>query len=237
MTLQLTPWQTPPLKPALTAGAVQLWRFPLDCPDSLEHLLDEEELQRARRLRAPVKARTFVVARGRLRQILAGYLDLAPQALRFQYGPFGKPVLAGPASAELAFNLAHSGGWGLCAVTLGVEVGVDIERVDCKLDYDQLAAGFFSAGERAWLQACRPHRRRRQFFRIWTRKEAWLKGKGGGFSDPAQDIGPAHLQGCDTCDDHWWLRSFPVARHYLATLALSRECSVVQRWNGWPRQG
>ena len=97
MTLQLTPWQTPPLKPALTAGAVQLWRFPLDCPDSLEHLLDEEELQRARRLRALRKARAFVVARARLRQILAGYLDLAPQALRpGRSGPADRLVRAAP---------------------------------------------------------------------------------------------------------------------------------------------
>lgn len=237
MTLLLTPWQDPPSKPELTAEAVQLWRFPLDCPDSLEYLLEEEELQRARRLRVPCKARAFVVARARLRQILASYLDLAPKDLRFQYGPFGKPVLDGQSSAALAFNLAHSGRWGLCAVTKGIEVGVDVERVDRELDYDKLAAGFFSARERAWLQAGSPQRRRRQFFRIWTRKEAWLKGKGGGFSDPDQDIGPVHLAGSYTYDGTWWLKSIPVDRQSLAALALSRECSVVQRWNGWPILG
>jgi len=233
MTLQLTPWQAPSLHPELTSESVHLWRFPLDCADSLEHLLNEEERQKASRLRAPGKARAFVVARGRLRQVLASYLEVAPEALRFQYGPFGKPVLAGRAAADLAFNLAHSGSWGLCAVTKGIEVGVDIERVDRQLDYDKLAAGFFSAREQARLQAGSPQRRRRQFFRIWTRKEAWLKGKGGGFSDPDQDIGPAHLTGSYTHDGSWWLKSVPVARHYLAALALSRECTLVQRWNGW----
>jgi 4'-phosphopantetheinyl transferase len=234
MTLQLTPWQAPPSKSKLTEGAVHVWRFPLDSQESLEHLLNEEELQRVQRLRAPGKARDFVVARARLRQILASYLDLAPESLCFNYGPSGKPALEAPLADSLAFNLAHSGRWGLCAVTRGVAVGVDIERLERKVNYDKLASGFFSASERAWLKGVSLHRRRRQFFRIWTRKEAWLKGKGGGFSEPDQDIGPAHLAGCYTHDGSWWLRSFPVARDYLGTLAVPQEFSLMQRWDAWP---
>ncbi|MGK2905393.1 MAG: 4'-phosphopantetheinyl transferase family protein [Desulfuromonadales bacterium] len=237
MTLHLHPWQAPPSQPTLSDEEVHLWRFPLDCTDSLEHLLEVDELHRARRLRVPGKARAFVVARARLRQILASYLDAAPVTLRFQYGPFGKPVLVSQTADALAFNLAHSGGWGLCAVTKGFEVGVDIERVDRQLDYEKLAAGFFSARERGWLQAGSSYRRRRQFFRIWTRKEAWLKGKGGGFSDPVKDLDSAHLAGSCTHDGTWWLKSIPVARHYLAALALSQECSLLQRWNGWHTPG
>ena len=233
MTLQLTPWQAPPSHLELTEQSVHLWRFPLDCHEPLESLLDEQELERARRLRIPEKARAFVTARTRLRQILGSYLDLAPETLRFNYGSAGKPVLAGHIPDAPAFNLAHSGRWGLCAVTRGIEVGVDIEKVDYQLDYEKLAAGFFSTNEKNWLQNSSLLRRRRHFFRIWTRKEAWLKGKGGGFSDPDQDIGPAHLQGCCTYDGTWWLRSFSVSRHYLAALAVPREFSLLQRWDGW----
>lgn len=233
MALALTPWQVPPLHPELTEQSVHLWRFPLDYHESLESLLDEQELLRSRRLRVPEKARTFITARARLRQILGRYLGHAPETLRFNYGSAGKPVLAGHSSRGLAFNLAHSGRWGLCAVTKAIAVGVDIEKVDFQLDYEKLAAGFFSTNERNWLQAGSILRRRRRFFRLWTRKEAWLKGKGGGFSDPDQDIGPAHLQGCCTHDGTWWLRSFPVARHYLAALAVSQEFSLLQRWDGW----
>ncbi len=232
MTLQLTPWHNPPSKPELTTGTIHLWRFPLDSKESLEHLLNEEELKRAQRLLVPDKARAFVVARARLRQILASYLDLDPQTLRFAYGPSGKPELAALADAP-AFNLAHSGNWGLCAVAKDGEVGVDIETLNPELDYTKLAERFFSKAENEWLQKCPLHRRRRHFFRIWTRKEAWLKGKGGGFSDPDQDIGLAHLQGCCTHDGTWWLRSFSVSRHYLAALAVPQEFSLLQRWNGW----
>ena len=232
MTLQLTPWHNPPSKPKLTVEAVHLWRFPLNSQKPLEHLLNEEEQKRAQRLLIPDKARAFVVARARLRKILASYLDLDPQALRFTYGPSGKPALIGVADAP-AFNLAHSGNWGLCAVAKEGEVGVDIETLNPELDYARLAQRFFSTAENEWLKKCPLHCRRRQFFRIWTRKEAWLKGKGGGFSDPDQDIGPAHLEGCYTYDGTWWLRSFSVARYYLATIAVSQEFSLVQRWNGW----
>jgi len=232
MTLQSNLWQTPPSQPILLAGEVHLWRFPLDCTDSLEDLLEEDELFRAHRLLVPSKARAFVVARARLRQILARYLDVVPENLRFQYGPLGKPVLVSQAADGLAFNLAHSGRWGLCAVAKGIEVGVDIERIDRQLDYEKLAAGFFSARERDSLKAGSSNRKRRQFFRIWTRKEAWLKGKGGGFSDPDQDLAPAHLAGSFTHDGAWWIKSIPVARNYLAALALSQECSLLRRWNG-----
>jgi 4'-phosphopantetheinyl transferase len=231
MTLQLTPWQPPPSQPNLTAGEVHLWRFPLTSQKPLEHLLNEEEQKRAQRLLIPDKARAFVVARARLRQILASYLALDPKTLCFTYGQSGKPALVGIADAP-AFNLTHSGNWGVCAVAKEGEVGVDIETLDPELDYARLAKRFFSTAENEWLQKCPLHRRRRHFFRIWTRKEAWLKGKGGGFSEPDQDIGLAHLDGCCTYDGKWWLRSVPITRHYLCALAVSQEFSSVQCWNG-----
>lgn len=235
MTLQLTTWQTPPAQPELTAGSVHLWRFPIANKKALEHLLNAEELKRANRLRIPEKSRIFVVARARLRQILAGYLDRDPQSLTFDYGPSGKPSLVG--DKVPVFNLSHSGNWGLCAVAKEGEVGVDIETLNHDLDYAKLAERFFSKAENEWLQQRPPHRRRRVFYRIWTRKEAWLKGKGGGFSDHDQDIGSVHLSGCCTHDGGWWLRSFPVGRNSIATIAVRQEFSLLQRWDGWPVSG
>ena len=232
MPLALTPWHTPPSLLELNSEDVHLWRFPLVSQEPLEHLLDEQELQRAKSLLRPDKARALVVARARLRQILAGYLALAPQELTFAYGPVGKPELVGLV-APPAFNLAHSGNWGLCAVAGRGEVGVDVETITPALDYASLARRFFSEAENQWLRDCREARRRRCFFRIWTRKEAWLKGKGGGFSEPDQALGAAHLAvGC-SYDGTWWLRNVPVARGVVAALALSRESSAVQCWNGW----
>ena len=233
MPITLTPWHDPPSLLDLKSDEVHLWRFPLVCSDPLEPLLDEQELQRAKRLRSPDKSRAFVVARARLRQILSGYLGRNPQSLRFSYGSAGKPALDGLVDL-ISFNLAHSGNWGVCAVVGRGEVGVDVETINPALNYANLARRFFSATENQWLCACPEPRRLRCFYRIWTRKEAWLKGKGGGFSDPDQDIGLAHLVGSCTSDGSWWLRGFPLARYSLATLALSQEFSLVQRWDAWP---
>lgn len=237
MALVLTPWQPPPTQPELAGHAVHLWRFPLTAQESLEHLLSEPERQRARLLRIPARARAFVVARARLRQILAAYLDLAPQSVRFSYGAAGKPLLDKPSPRVPAFNLAHAGSWGLCAVASGETVGVDIERLDRQLDFEKLAAQFFSTGERCWLQDCPPRRRRRMFFRLWTRKEAWLKGKGGGFSDADQDVSALCSTPAPPSAGSWWLRNIPVDRHHLAALALPRHPACVERWSGWPPPG
>lgn len=234
MVFALTSWQDPPTHPVLSEDEVHLWRFPLACREPLQNLLDAGEIQRAQRLRSPVKARAFITARARLRQILSGYLDLPPASLRFDYGPAGKPVLVSQGADGPAFNLAHSGAWGLCAVVKVGEVGVDIEQIDARLDFEPIAAAFFSPQEYDRLMACTAARRRRIFYRLWTRKEAWLKGRGIGFSDNSQELAPPHLEGCCTHDGHWWLRSFPVARHYLAALAVPHRVKRLRCWEGWP---
>ena len=234
MAFSKSPWQHPPPRPALADGEVHLWRFSLVSKEPLECLLEEQELQRASRLRVPRKARAFITARARLRQILSCYLELPPEGLRFDYGPAAKPALAGGLADAPAFNLAHSGGWGLCAVARGVVLGVDIERIDARLDFEKLAAAFFSRDEHQRLLACVPHRRRRSFFRLWTRKEAWLKGRGSGFTDSRQSLAPEHLGGICTFDGSWWLMNLPVARHYLAALAVSEKPASLQRWHGCP---
>jgi len=146
MPLTLTPWLAPPSLLDLKSDEVHLWRFPLVCSDPLENLLDEQELQRAKRLRSADKARAFVVARARLRQILSAYLNTDPQALRFSCGPAGKPALVGLVDS-LSFNLAHSGNWGVCAVVGRGEVGVDVETINPALNYAKLARRFFSETE------------------------------------------------------------------------------------------
>lgn len=230
MTLVLSPWRVPAEQPLLDARSVHVWRFRLDGAVSIDHLLNAEEHKRGARLRDERKARAWMLARGRLRQILAGYLGVEPGAVRFVTNAHGKPSLAEGSSAELAFNLSHAGVWGLCAVSAGSEVGIDIERIDATLDHERLAARFFSPAENARLAACPQARRRREFYRIWTRKEAWLKGKGGGFSAPDLALDPVLLACCCASDGIWRLRNFPVARQYLAAVAVHSRVTSVQRW-------
>jgi 4'-phosphopantetheinyl transferase len=231
----ISPWTSPPETIALAAGEVHLWRARLDVPDSafpsLQTLLDPTEAARAVRLLDPVKARRFIVGRALLRRILSLYLDSDPAALVFGSGVNGKPFLAGEGARSLSFNLSHSGPWALFAVTCGVEVGVDIEEIDPVLDFERLVAQFFTPGENDLLRGVSPARRRRAFYRMWTRKEAWLKGMGWGFSVPSSGVGLLVRRSGE--DFPWWVRSFPVGRGFLGALAVAGEVGVVRRWE-WP---
>ncbi len=185
-------------------------------------LLSADELARAERLRIPEKARNFSLGRARLRQILARYLALSPAELSFTAGPYGKPALAGY-GCDLQFNLAHSGAWMLLAISAGFPVGVDLEFLDPALDFVPLASRYFSSAEQNLLAQAPPHRRRRTFFRLWTRKEAYLKGRGGGFSENT---------GEDDASSDWRTRNFFVRRDHVAALAMgSKEVCSIRRWD------
>jgi len=221
------------VQPVLTAGAVHLWRFSLNAAPSFAQVLSSEEQTRAQRLKAPEKARSFAVARTRLRQILGGYLNLPPEVLRFAYGANGKPALAAELDTGIQFNLSHSGDWGLCALTLGGAIGVDLEQVSPTLEFLPLAQRFFSCAEINWLNSWPQGRRRRAFYRLWTRKEAWLKGHGDGFSSPTLALDSRHLATTITTAHDWTLLNLLARRGYVAALALQGCPNQLLRLN-WP---
>jgi 4'-phosphopantetheinyl transferase len=165
---------------------IDVWSIRLDRPDDevarLAGSLAPDERARAERFVFPRDRRRFRVARAALRAILASYLDLAPSALAFDYGPRGKPRLVG--AAGLDFNLAHSHELALCAVTPGQPVGVDLEWLRPMADLLPLARTAFSAGEVAALLALPEAERLAAFFRGWTRKEAYIKARGDGLALP-----------------------------------------------------
>lgn len=227
----LPPWTDPPDELRLENGQLHLWRLPLDLPShelkALKLLLSGDELGRARRLLDPLKADRFVAARGRLRQLLARYTRTDPAALRFVYGTSGKPVLEG--TWKIGFNLSHSQQWALLAIACQCEVGVDLEVIDPDLAFEAMALHFFSAAESAWLESFPPHRRRRAFYRLWTRKEAWLKGLGWGFSAPSRRIDLA--EGVPGAGG-WQMKNFPVARGVIGALAVKGRLSDIRCWQG-----
>jgi 4'-phosphopantetheinyl transferase len=126
-------WHTPSSLPALEAGQAHVWRVRLDdwrVDDDLRTYLTEEEIERAQRLRIPEKRADFTAARTALRVVLGDYLGSAPRQVELAYLPDGKPQLADPEmAAQLQFNLSHSGDWMLLALSNGIALGVDIERL------------------------------------------------------------------------------------------------------------
>ena len=156
--------------------ALRAWALPV--VSAAEHARAE------RRATAPLRLRQLA-ASAMTRTVLARYLDAEPAALAFEAGAHGKPGLARPAWRWLRYNLSHSGDAIALAVAVGREVGVDVECVVALPDAERLAERFFTAGERAIVLAHSVgHARQRVFYRLWTLKEAYLKGVGTGITVP-----------------------------------------------------
>ena len=147
--------------------------------DSLYELLAPEERERAARFRFEQHRRQFVACRGTLREILAPYLGQHPARIAFIYNRHGKPSVS---NSDVRFNVSHSGGWGLQAVTRGGEVGIDLERIDPGFAQDQIPERYFSLREVAQLRALPADQQTAAFFRCWTRKEAYIKARGLGLA-------------------------------------------------------
>jgi 4'-phosphopantetheinyl transferase len=145
-------------------------------------LLDTEEQERWRHLLSAERQAEFLVAHGMLRVRLGQYLSVAPATLRFTHSAYGKPSLLEPAGVEMQFNLAHTRGRVLIAISRGRRLGVDIEYLNPCLPDPALYAELFTAREQHTLLTLPPELALRGFYTAWTRKEAFIKATGEGFS-------------------------------------------------------
>ena len=235
--------------PHLGPAVVHVWRLPLAVPADrecrLERLLSVHEPARADRFAFPDLRRRFVVGRGALRSILAPYTGVPAAALRFRYGPRGKPALDGPSRpGSVRFNLSNSHELALVAVARGRELGVDVEWTGRTLsDAEHIAERFFSPAERAALRALPAALRLDGFYACWTRKEAFIKALGDGLALPldAFDVSlapgapAALLAGRGPAADvaRWELHALDAGPDYAAALVVEgRGCRVLTR--GWP---
>ena len=223
----------------LAAGEVHVWSLPLDISQSslasVTEFLSPDERKRADRLRFEVHRNRFIVGRGLLRVIVGSYCDLPPEKLRFNYGPNGKPELtpvqgARRAGSPLHFNLAHSEGVGVLAVTQTGPVGVDVEQVRRLPDFKELVSQFFSAREAAEFLELEREQQSAAFFNLWTRKEALLKATGEGIAHSLNRVEVSFLPGEPTrvlslpiepwAGREWSLVDLAISPSYAGALAL-----------------
>ena len=163
----------------------------------LEGFLSEAELRRGARLLDPKKRDEFLVGRGLVREALAELLSVEPRAVEFREGEFGKPYLRGQRELPdgLRFNVSHAGGKLLLAVSRTCEIGVDLEEIREDLAFRPMAERYFSLREKEELFGLGPAEQLEAFYRCWTRKEAYMKGTGSGFSQPSTGFDVSLLPG------------------------------------------
>jgi 4'-phosphopantetheinyl transferase len=163
---------------------VHVWQVDLvawqKATGSLFELLDPGEQERAERFKFPAPRHQYVISRALLRRALGTYLKIAAREVRFHTTANGKPELA--ASSDLRFNLSHTQGTTVFAITRRRQVGIDVERIRQDTNVMELAERFFSRPEVDWLRSQAASEHIASFFSCWTAKEAYIKAQGEGLS-------------------------------------------------------
>lgn len=128
--------------------------------------------------RDPARQRSFSLSRRLLRHALTSCAHIEEADIRLTRARSGRLQLASPDGWHI--SLSHASG--LAAVIVAsAPCGVDIERPRL-VDVERIAARYFSAQERSWLQQ-HPETRDADFFRLWTLKEAGVKALGAGLAN------------------------------------------------------
>ncbi len=144
----------------------------------LEGYLDAQERARADRFAMPQLRQRFVAAHGLLREWLGQWVNAAPDQVEIAHAEQGKPYL--PGYTQVQFSLSHSAGLVAVAGTLGHAVGVDLQQMDGRMDWQTISAHFFSSAEQEYLHHLPEVQQREAFFALWAQKEAYGKQLGAG---------------------------------------------------------
>jgi 4'-phosphopantetheinyl transferase len=214
-----------------SAGDVDVWTVRV--PEHLDRLrdycdlLDENERRRCAAFRFEHLRDAYAVRHGVLRIVLAKYLGVQPRDVEFGFGEAGKPFVARPAK-PIQFNMSDSGDLAVIAVTQGAEVGIDVELMKAEAPPWEIAAQLAPA-ERAALEAERSgEAKTRLLYRIWTRKEAYLKGLacGLGFALDAFAVPTSPAESWEL--NNWSGRDFSPAEGYAGSLLVHGRLGEVR---------
>lgn len=162
----------------LTEADVAAWR----------DVLDDDERARAARFAVARNRVEYIAAHALARALLSAETGEPPRAFRYRAGDKGKPAaLCDGRRLDVHFNLSHTGGLVAVAATCGIELGLDVEAIDRKVEL-AVADRYFFGAEARWLATLEPERRPEGFLRLWTLKEAYIKATGRGLSQALDEF-------------------------------------------------
>ncbi|KAJ0263808.1 4'-phosphopantetheinyl transferase superfamily [Hirschfeldia incana] len=156
-------------------------------------LLSPIEKDGVDQMRGDELKKNALLARTLVRTTIARYQTnkaVDPRSLMFKKNMYGKPEVDWQNCKNcnvqpLHFNISHTDSLIACGVTVHAPVGIDVEDKERKIKHDVLtfAKRFYSADEVNFL-ATIPDKevQRKEFIKLWTLKEAYVKALGKGFS-------------------------------------------------------
>jgi len=144
-----------------------------------------------------------------LNQLLANHLGVEPDTILIETTEHGKPFLVQP-NPSLYFNTSHCDDVFLVAIGQ-TPIGIDIEKMDDRVDYLSVAQQFFTEQECQHIHLS--ENPERSFYQLWTQKEALLKLEGKALKDGF--LPPEAIDGMAAFNSH----AIPIPLPYIAHLA------------------
>lgn len=117
------------------------------------------------------------IAAGLLLSHALADMGLHERDMEYCENPHGKPYFKN--HSEIKFSLSHSAEYAVCTISEN-DTGVDVETIENGADVLKIAKRYFTKNE--CERIVKAGDSKREFFRIWTRKESLLKALGTGIS-------------------------------------------------------
>lgn len=208
-----------------------------DALQSLEPCLDARDRKRAARFHFAEDRARYVLGRGLARKILGHYLSQSPETIEFAYTDRGRPYF--PGDEAMCFSITHARDLVAVALTANARVGIDIEHMERKLNLKELAERILSAKDFCKFEALPESEKVAAFFRVWTRKEAYLKATGEGITDALKKISVSMRTEemgmiTDTRDEaaakKWRMHSLTLPENYMGCVACDDATKTLNLW-------
>lgn len=146
------------------------------------YVLDEKEKKKFSRYKVMHKKVEFLLGRLVSKGIIGLLLNQDPENILFNQDQYGKLTIKDTSNnLGIHFNLSHTNGMLVCGISNVGEIGVDVERID--REYMEVMQLVFTKKEINYVE-CQDNikSKKEAFYKIWTRKEAYMKLNGKGFS-------------------------------------------------------
>ncbi len=155
-------------------------------PKNFSEYLSPNEKEKAERLKFTHDRDQYILRHYLLRLILCKYCTCQPNELIFRFNDYQKPFISLPQPEENKFNMSYSDDFMIVGISKQNDVGIDIEKVREISNLEDIAYDNFSQPELEYFNS-EPDKKT-AFFKIWTRKEAFIKAVGNGIYFPLKSF-------------------------------------------------
>jgi len=185
-------------------------------------LLTDKERDRTDNFQSRIASTRFVLSRGKLKLLLSEFIGIELSSIHIKQENRNKPYLEGNEFCDIDFNISHTKDIVSIAMAKGTKLGIDSEAVEYNPYITPVSQQFFSHAEQKLVAlglrngCCHP------FYRLWTRREAFLKGIGHGIAW-LEDWKETSFDGDHVMSPHsinrWELIDIDIAPNYCCALS------------------